>query len=79
MNTGAKIQVKLYATLRKFLPDDNNEMDVEPGVSVRDLLKQLGIPDTEAKLIFINGRRGSIDTILQGGERLGIFPPVGGG
>ena len=79
MNTGAKIQVKLYATLRKFLPDDSNEMDVEPGTSVRDLLKRLGIPDTEAKLIFINGRRGSIDTILQGGERLGIFPPVGGG
>ena len=79
MNTGAKIQVKLYATLRKFLPDDSNEMDIDPGTSVRDLLKRLGIPDTEAKLIFINGRRGSIDTILKGGERLGIFPPVGGG
>ena len=79
MNNGAKIQVKLYATLRKFLPDDSNEMDIDPGTSVRDLLKRLGIPDTEAKLIFINGRRGSIDTILQGGERLGIFPPVGGG
>ncbi len=79
MNTHAKIRLKLYATLRKFRPDDTDELDIEPGSSVNDILKQLGIPDTEAKLIFINGKKGSIGTILKGGERLGIFPPVGGG
>ena len=79
MNTHAKIRLKLYATLRKFGPDDNDDLDIEPGSSVNDILKQLGIPDTDAKLIFINGKKGSINTILKGGERLGIFPPVGGG
>ena len=79
MNASAKIQLKLYATLRKFLPDDCDELDIEPGSSVNDILKQLGIPDNEAKLIFIDGKKGAIDTILKGGERLGVFPPVGGG
>jgi molybdopterin synthase sulfur carrier subunit len=79
MNTHFKIQLKLYATLKKFTPNDGDEINIEPGSSVDDILKQLGIPDTDAKLIFINGKKGAIDTILNGGERLGIFPPVGGG
>jgi molybdopterin synthase sulfur carrier subunit len=79
MNTHVKIQLKLYATLKKFTPNDGDEINIEPGSSVDDILKQLGIPDTDAKLIFINGKKGAIDTILNGGERLGIFPPVGGG
>ena len=79
MNANVKIQLKLYATLRKFTPDDDDELNIEPGSSVGDILKQLGIPATEAKLVFINGKKGAIDTVLKGGERLGIFPPVGGG
>ncbi len=79
MNASVKIQLKLYATLRKYIPGDDDEINIEPGSSVSDILKQLGIPDIEAKLIFIDGKKGAIDTILKGGERLGIFPPVGGG
>ena len=79
MSARIKIQLKLYATLRKFIPDDEDEISVEQGSSVSDVLKQLGIPSTEAKLVFIDGKRGGIDTILDGGERVGIFPPVGGG
>ena len=79
MNTHVKIQLKLYATLKKFAPGDGDELDIEPGSSVSDILKQIGIPATEAKLVFINGKRGAVDTVLEGGERLGIFPPVGGG
>ena len=79
MNASIKIQLKLYATLRKFIRNDVDEISVERGSSVNDVLKQLGIPKKEAKLVFIDGKRGDIDTILEGGERVGIFPPVGGG
>lgn len=79
MNASVKIQLKLYATLRKYMPGDDDEINIEPGSSVSDILKQIGIPATEAKLVFINGKRGAVDTVLEGGERLGIFPPVGGG
>ncbi len=73
------IQIKFFATLMKFLPDNAGEFPIEPGVSVAAILDQLGVPAEQTKLIFIDGRRGRLDTLLHGGERVGIFPPVGGG
>jgi molybdopterin converting factor small subunit len=52
---------------------------VEAGTRVRDLVQQLGIPETKAKLIFINSFKVTLDSVLKDGDRLGIFPPVGGG
>ena len=48
-------------------------------MSIRDLLEQLELPPEKARLIFINGIKADLTAILQGGERVGIFPPVGGG
>jgi molybdopterin converting factor small subunit len=33
----------------------------------------------QAKLIFINGKKENLESRLYGGERVAIFPPVGGG
>ena len=74
------IQIKLYATLNRFMPASGREnVEIRPGITVQELLCQLGIPKAEAKLIFIDGKRGSLTSPLLGGERLGVFPPVGGG
>ena len=76
----SSVQIKLYATLNKFLPSSSQEqIEIQSGITVQTLLEQLGIPKTEAKLIFINGKKASLASILRGGERLGVFPPVGGG
>jgi molybdopterin converting factor small subunit len=77
MNT--TVEIKLFATLRTFTPADASCYEIEPGICVSDLISALKIPMKEAKLIFINGSKGSLDTVLKGGERIGIFPPVGGG
>ena len=42
-------------------------------------MKQLGVPEADIKLIFIDGVKGDLTSSLHGGERVGIFPPVGGG
>ena len=74
------IQVKLYATLRKFAPDgDLDRFELDTGVTVEHLLDNLGIPVAEAKLVFVNGKKAPLTAVLTGGERVGIFPPVGGG
>ena len=76
----SSIQIKLFATLNKFTPaSGRDQVKIEPGITVQTLLEQLGIPKTEAKLIFIDGKKASLASILRGGERLGVFPPVGGG
>lgn len=79
MGKQAYITLKLFADLGKFLPDSADNYPVTPGISVRGLIALLNIPEEKAKLIFIDGVRGELDSTIQGGERIGIFPPVGGG
>ena len=73
------IHIKLFATLRKFLPDDAEAFAIASGITVGQLIKHLGIPTAKAKLIFVNSQKAGLNTVLKDGDRLGIFPPVGGG
>ncbi len=75
----AYIELKLFATLAKFLPPEGGRYPVSPGMTVDDIIEALDIPRKEVKLVFVNGVKKSSDTELKGGERIGIFPPVGGG
>ena len=75
----ATIQIKLFATLREFMPPSSDIFGIEQGISIRELLEQLNLPPDKAKLIFINGVKADLTSTLEGGERIGIFPPVGGG
>lgn len=73
------IQIKLFATFLEKLPARADHFPVKAGATVSDLADLLGIDPKDAKLIFINGRKGDLDSILHEGDRVGLFPPVGGG
>jgi molybdopterin converting factor small subunit len=73
------IQIKLFATLQRFMPASAENYAIETGTTIRTLLQKLGLPENKAKLIFIDGVKAELTTVLEGGERIGIFPPVGGG
>ena len=75
----ATIDLKLFATLASHLPANATELAIEDGTTIGQLVDRLDIPLPEAKLIFVNGVRKDLNTVLHGGERVGIFPPVGGG
>ena len=75
----SQIQIKLFAGLQSFSPSAADHFEIEPGTTIRDLLAQIEIPIDKARLIFIDGIKADLDTQLNGGERVGIFPPVGGG
>ena len=75
----AVIDLKLFATLGRFAPPDAACYPVAPGTTVRAVLEKLGVPVSQARLIFVDGVRKTIDAPLKGGERVGVFPPVGGG
>ncbi|MDJ0876836.1 MAG: MoaD/ThiS family protein [Desulfobacterales bacterium] len=74
-----KIQLKLFANLRAYTPDDAEAYPITPGMTVREIVDHLKIPLEDAKLIFINSKRRGLETPLTDGDRVGIFPPVGGG
>jgi molybdopterin converting factor small subunit len=77
--TQTYISIKLFATLSKYTPASADQYPVLPGTTIRNLLNELGVPENDVKLIFINGIKKDLPSTLNGGERVGIFPPVGGG
>ncbi len=74
-----QIQLKLFATLRAYTPENAETYPIEPGTTVKQIVDTLGIPVEEAKLVFVNSTRRDFDTPLADGDRVGICPPVGGG
>jgi molybdopterin converting factor small subunit len=73
------IQVKLFASLQKFMPASADHYAIEAGITVGELLQQLDVPQELVKLVFIDNIYVELTYTLKGGERVGIFPPVGGG
>jgi molybdopterin converting factor small subunit len=73
------IQLELLMTLKQYQPDSHHAYPIGPGVTVRELLERLKIPEYEVNLVFINGEKGNLNSSLKGGERVALFPPLGGG
>lgn len=78
-----KIELRLYASLAAFMPEQTGgntlTMEVSNGTTIRDLLQQLKVPKKQVKVIFLNGVHASDGDILKEGDRVGIFPAVAGG
>jgi molybdopterin converting factor small subunit len=87
MNKGdpvIRVEARLYATLRKYHPagkaGEALVRELAEGTTVQKLLEnELGVPPGEVKTVFVNGITRRFDHVLADGDRVGIFPPVGGG
>jgi len=44
-----------------------------------DVVKELGLPEKQVRLIAVNGRQSDINTVLSEDDTVFIFPPVAGG
>lgn len=75
--------MKLFATLRDYLPKGSNQfsvkMKVDESSRVQDILTRLKIPEEMPKIILVNGVHGKKDQVLKDGDVVSIFPPVAGG
>jgi molybdopterin synthase sulfur carrier subunit len=78
-----EIEVKLFATLRDYLPKGSDQfsckLELNSTDTVRDVLKKLKIPEESPKIILVNGVHSDLDRVLEVGDVLSIFPPVAGG
>jgi molybdopterin converting factor small subunit len=77
------VELRVYATLRKYLPDqplgEGTLFRFEPGTSVAGLLEQAGVPLDQVKIIMVNNRHTGPEHVLADGDRVAAFPPVAGG
>lgn len=78
-----KIEVTLYATLSQYLPTGSQShkasMECADGVTVGQVIDQLGIPKPHPTMVLINGLHAGEDTPLKEGDLLTLFPPLAGG
>ncbi|SKA74517.1 MoaD/ThiS family protein [Desulfobaculum bizertense] len=74
-----KINVKCFATLSTFDPKEPENFEVPDGITVAQLIELLGIEREEVKIMFINSTHVKDSATIQDGDRVGLFPAVGGG
>jgi molybdopterin synthase sulfur carrier subunit len=76
-----KVQVKLFAHLRQYAPGDEAtfELELDPGTTVAELIKTLGIPPKVNRVFWVNGLHAEADTKLGDGDTVFIHPPASGG
>ncbi len=74
-----KVNVKLFASVRKFSQKDNLEVNIEEGSSVKELLYKIEIPQDAPLLVIVNEYTRGKETPLQDGDTLCLFPIIAGG
>lgn len=79
-----QVELRLFASLAHYMPKHgadafSNTLEVDEGTTIRGLLERFRVPLEQVRIIFLNGIHASGDEILKHGDRVGVFPPVGGG
>jgi len=78
-----QIEVRLYATLRQQAPSGAAAgvffASVPQGSTVAELLNIIGVAPARVHMLMVNGAGVNLGHILGEGDRVGLFPPVGGG
>jgi len=78
-----KFEVRLYASLRKYHSNPGSSealvMELDDKAKLGNLLDKLKIPREEVGVLMVNGKWEKESYLLQDGDRIGIFPLIGGG
>lgn len=81
-----KVEVKLYGMLRANRPAEASgaphhlfSQTVKSGATAVHLINQLGIEDGLVTAVAINGAAAELDTVLEEGDQISLFPPSAGG
>jgi len=77
------IEVRLFAYLRELFPSDSRglkKMEIKNDLTIDRLMDEVGIVEKEIMIVMINGlRKLDYNETMKEGDRVAIFPPVGGG
>lgn len=80
-----KVSVELFATLRQNAGWAKKRLELDAGVSVKELLQQLDESYPELRVlqvpvyVAVNDEYAAGDARLAEGDRVALFPPVSGG
>lgn len=74
----SQVEFRFYAELNDFLPDAKRQStivyELNGPVAVKHPIEALGVPHTEVELILANGQSVDFSYLLQGGDRISVYP-----
>ncbi len=77
------VEVRLYATLQKYHPSlgigEPLGITLDDKTRLGNLFSELKIPKEEIKIALVNGKWEEESYLLEDGDRIGLFSPIGGG
>ncbi|KDR96316.1 hypothetical protein SAMN02745945_02397 [Peptoclostridium litorale DSM 5388] len=72
--------IRIYADLNYFLDKNERQSDIEVCFygkrSVKDLIESMGVPHVEVHRILVDGDEAGFDHILEGHERISVYPKL---
>ena len=73
-----QVNVRLFATLRegRFKTEI---AEIADNSRVADVIKKYDLPPEEIAICLVNGRDADNEYVLNSGDTVSLFPPVGGG
>lgn len=77
------VKVRVSPFLRHYLPASlanlADHLDLSEGTTAGEVLKRLGLSEVYSSAILVNGRVPRKEEVLQEGDEIYLFPPLGGG
>lgn len=78
-----QVEVRVFAGLEMYIPGarfgEPIYVALSPDTAGRELIRKLNIPEEQVFSFMINGVQKKLDDTMADGDRISIFPPVGGG
>lgn len=81
-----KVELRVFATYRKPVAEklgqkteDSIYVDLSEGSSLGQLIDLIGLGEEAVIISLVNGIHQDKNYLLSDGDRIGLFPPVGGG
>jgi len=75
LKSGGKLREKLKPDVDQY----TRKVEIEEGLSLRDILKRFEIPVEQIAFAFVNGRFKRLDYFPEDGQVITLQPPVSGG
>lgn len=78
-----RVRVKLIANYMKLLPPGTQgntiELEAQPGATIGDLLRPIGVPLDDSTVLLLNGYQAEADAPLAEDDMVTAFSAIAGG
>jgi molybdopterin converting factor small subunit len=76
-----KVTISGYGLLKNYVgvPDKPYQYESSASKSIREIIREMNIPDGMVMLISVNDQQKNFDYIPQDGDDIKFIPPISGG